>query len=74
MRSRDRRSRLASFASRHPDFFNLYHPPLHHLPTPHGLGFLVSGHSPIRHAGYLDHRLSAFVVLSRQSFCCDGTL
>lgn len=30
MRSRDRRSRLASSAPRHPDFFNLYHSPFHH--------------------------------------------
>lgn len=32
MRSRDRRSRLASSAPRHPDFFNLYHSPFHHPP------------------------------------------
>lgn len=30
MRSRDRRSRLASSTPRHPDFFNLYHSPFHH--------------------------------------------
>lgn len=30
MRSRDRRSRLASSTPHHPDFFNLYHSPFHH--------------------------------------------
>lgn len=32
--SRDRRSRLASSAPRHPDFFNLHHPPLSTSPHP----------------------------------------
>lgn len=72
MRSRDRRSRLASFAPRHPDFFNLYHrlstyPPTHpsiHPPNrPHDRGFLVvSSRSPIRHSGYRhDRHLSPHV-------------
>lgn len=65
MCSRDRRSRLASFASRHPDFFNLYHPLLPlpaTVPRSPRFSRCFTSYSPIRHGSYLDRHLSAFVA------------
>jgi len=78
MRSRDVRSRLASFAPRHPDFFNLYPPhPRHTSPSlPLGVCFLVvSGHAeawlprpPCRGTANFDK-----FSLARQADDCEGS-